>query len=279
MDEEGLWQLAINFACQTSGFPPSGWVGVDVAISFCVKFEMALELMRRKSYEFMDEIENEEDYDHVQGHWIGNELKGWLQRQRLPPTCVGDLMQDIRAAGEDSERNLEEAFKIAFFKHIRSPSRHPDHVTWWIQSLEWFHKALMSEGQIVQSEGKKLRFAFNDSSHLVLHAVKHGARMKHKTIMEYFDDAVKWWERSEEVNHMDLPMPHINVKTNGTKELITPQSPPRRLVMKPKGFTSAGADIQLKTYHVRTKGDSGAWPNGPYDILKAERLQHFVNGP
>ena len=273
MDVEGLWQLAINFACLTSGFPPSGEVSVDVAMLFCNKFEMALEILRRKSYEFMDEIESEENYDEIQGHWIGDEIKGWLLRQRLPPDSVIDLMQEIGAA-QDTEGNVEEALNKALFKHIHSPIRHPDHITWWIQCLEWFHKALMSEGQIVQSEGQTPGFSFKDSSHLVLHAVKHGARMSLKTIGQYYRDAVKWKERSEGVNHPSLPMPKVILGRNGYKTLKTLDNPRRKLAMR-----EIVNHILIKTYHVMTSGDSGNWPYGPYDILKAERLQSFVDGP
>ena len=264
MDEQGLWQVAINFACLASGFPPSGRVDVDVAISFCNKFEMALEILRRKSYEFMSEVELEDYDENAYG-----KIEDWLIRQRLNSVEEGnsqveDIIQKIRALMEapSFSGNIEEALNKTLFMHINLPIRHPDHMSWWIQSLRWFHKALMVEGEGVQSEATTSKFSFRDSSHLVLHAVKHGAQMSLKSIEGYYRDAVITRE-----NYRAAGI------TRGNKtEIITPHRPPRKLAFLQE---SENQNV-IKTYHVMTTDDSGKWPYGPYDILKAERLDNFV---
>ena len=274
MDEDGLWQVAINFACLASGFPPSGRVEVDVALSFCTKFELALEILRRKSYEFMDEIEPEGD-EEISGDF--SIIEDWLTQQHLDnvetgTSAVEDIMQKIRAVIEAAtrEKNFEKELNKTLFMHINFPMMHPDHASWWIQSLKWFHKALMVEGEGVQREAKKSRISFRDADHLVLHAVKHGAPMSLKSIGEYHRDAVKWRDRAAGVNHSSLPSPEVT--TNGNDTIITtPDIPPRRLVME-----MIENDTVIKTYHPKTSEDSGKWPHGPYDIVKAERLQTFA---
>ena len=81
----GLWQLAIYFAVLASELPPSGSLDVDVVILFLCKFELALEVIRRKHFEYRDRVDN-----FLDDNCTSEDMKSWLNLQKLPSDCVGE---------------------------------------------------------------------------------------------------------------------------------------------------------------------------------------------
>ena len=188
----GLWQLAVHFAVLAAEppLPPSGPLDIGAVISFLCKFEMAFEMLRRKHFEYQDRVEKLLDDPP---NCTFNDMKIWLDLQKLPSDCVGEIVKEILELKENdpttgeaayrSRDNNSYAFSNALFRHIQAYIRHPLHMDWWLNSLDWFHSALMKEGEEVQREVNNNRLlSFKDASHLVLHAVKHSARMSIRSI-------------------------------------------------------------------------------------------------
>ena len=188
----GLWQLAIDFACKTSELPPSGWLTVEKALLFACQFEFALVWTSRKSREFEELVQNN-NYNTEAIRTV----ERWLQLQKLPDDAVGDMMELFRdLTGRESntdqytylsKANGVSSLKEILFCHIKTPLRHQDHMSWWIQCLEWFHHALMTEGGEVQRDAENSRLYFQSTNHLVVHAAKHCAGMSLKTVKVSID--------------------------------------------------------------------------------------------
>ena len=108
---------------------------------------------------------------------------------------------------------------------------------------------------------------------------------------EYQGEAAKLWMSSKRLNGVAVAMAPIVSATvsttycarskigqteylNGIKEIYQESfDPPRKLVVDIKTANSV-----IKTFYPKPKnsdGDSGNWPDGPYDILQAERLQKY----
>ena len=156
----GLWQLAISFAALASELPSSGPLDIGGVLSFLCKFEMALEMLRRKYFEYRERIDRLVDDDCAL-----EDVISWLSLQKLPSDCVGEITAEIRALCEIdpltgkaaylSRDNGATAFYSALFRHIQAYFRHPHHTEWWLNSLNWFHRALMKEGEEVHKEAYK----------------------------------------------------------------------------------------------------------------------------
>ena len=185
----GMFQLALHFAVRSSALPPSGPLEIGVVMSFLCKFEMALEMLRRKHFEFLDRVKT----FLLDENCAFEDMKSWLDLQKLHSDCVGEIAESINELTEidpqtgdaawRSRRNNSYAFSNALFRHIQAYIRHPFHLEWWLNSLEWFHCALMREGEEVHREANNnRRLSFKDESHLVLHAVKHSARMSVRSV-------------------------------------------------------------------------------------------------
>lgn len=298
----GLFQLAVHFAVRASGLPPSGPIEIGVVLSFLCKFETALEMLRRKRFEFQDKVEallNDIRHAVERGQRDLCRLGRWIELQRLGDDCKSDIASEMGVLLEVdpgtgvmayfNNENAADAFTSALFQHIQAYIRHENHTEWWLSSLEWFHRALMREGEEVHRDAKSNRVpSFIDESHLVLHAVKHSARMSFRTIKEYHDEATRLWNTSRNLNgaprapplhlgairSMHCAQTQITVTEYRDKWEIYQQSfdPPRKMIVKIRPVMNV-----IKTYYPRlTNGeDSGSWPYGPYDLLQAERLQQY----
>ena len=157
-DVEDLWELATEFASQTSGFPTEGNSG-DMAMVFACNFEIVLDLVGWKVNEFLDGAE-----DNLSNgiHDIDLEVFGnWLQSQRLPKEQILADVEGFRENGLPQGRDIALAFMNSILRSVNT------------NFLDWFYNALMNEGRAVQMGD----WLFKDPSHLVGHAVKHGTVM------------------------------------------------------------------------------------------------------
>ena len=106
---------------------------------------------------------------------------------------------------------------------------------------------------------------------------------------EYHGEAVELWETSKRLNGLPVACPRViaakstycadskigkTVYPNGTNEIYQESiDPPRKLVVNIKMAKGV-----IKTFYPKPKnsdGDSGNWPDGPFDILQAERLLRY----
>ena len=112
---EDLWELAINFALASSGFPEEGNSG-NKAMDFACDFEKALDLFGWKAREFMDGAE-----DNL-SNGLNNIDLGifgcWLRNQRLPEHQILADIGKLRVNGLPQGRDICTTFVGAILRHV-----------------------------------------------------------------------------------------------------------------------------------------------------------------
>ena len=170
INRDDLWNLAANFARQSSGFSRYNGDNFDAAMDFLCHVQLALHLIKWKVREFQ--------------HICGKFRTSRQAQVHRPPVLRPWLCQQMQV------------------QKVNRFCNNPHHLDWpglsglnkmFLELVDndfvgRFGNALLSEGQIVHISGVQQREKdphtplFKNTTHLVSHAVKHGTEMEMESI-------------------------------------------------------------------------------------------------
>ena len=166
INRDDLWNLAANFARQSSGFSRYNGDNFDAAMDFLCHVQLVLHLIKWKVREFQHICGKFRTTRQVQAQMCV--FRPWLCQQKIQVHKVNGFCNDPRQLGSQGFSMLQRKFLELVDNDF----------------VGRFGNALLSEGQIVHIRGVQQRETdphtpiFKNTTHLVSHAVKHGTEME-----------------------------------------------------------------------------------------------------